>query len=532
MALLEKLTDEELKFCECLHNPISAGECIFSDFDNLGIMGDEEDDLAHYRNSQLAMVSFEYMIDYDDNLSQKENFNLLQGAGDIYNIGSRKYGKTLITLIVDILLSIIHLDGWETIFTSYDAVHIRSVLERIIPITENHPFYQLYDVHVKRSPTYLLRFKNGFVIHSVNMNVLSTNPGNQFFGHHVRKLWGEECSFETAKVHEKRVDAVSELGCIERLSGMTNFTKHSPAGKIFYDLKKKPWIVNLPQYVNPLWDAKEKKDAIEKYGGESSVGYRVFVKGEVVEEGISAMDMERVRKCYKEKRTIKNFEIGKDSYPFFKNKIIVERPKNATNVYMASDIGESAPSEIVIIFEINEKYVYAYNITLHNLTDKEQYLIMKWLGEELSANFIGLDTTNGTGRAIFRRLGEVFPKENLVWVSFNEKLPVDFEKDDKGNVIFKGGHPVHKEEYVSEWSVKRLQHLLYNTKMEIPLDYKFDTQLNSLMCMISGTRTIYKCVAEEDHLYQAFQVLSIMIWYNEFNSINPIMTKKFSKFGV
>jgi len=117
MALLEKLTDEELEFCECLQNPISAGECIFSDFDNLGVMGDEDDVLAHYRNSQLAMVSYEYLIDYDESLSEKENFNLLQGAGDIYNLGSRKYGKTLITLISDILLSIVHLGGWETIFT-------------------------------------------------------------------------------------------------------------------------------------------------------------------------------------------------------------------------------------------------------------------------------------------------------------------------------------------------------------------------------------------------------------------------------
>jgi hypothetical protein len=67
---------------------------------------------------------------------------------------------------------------------------------------------------------------------------------------------------------------------------------------------------------------------------------------------------------------------------------------------------------------------------LYNLTDKEQFKVFEWLATELSANYVGIDCTDGTGRAIFRSLQEVFPKENLVWVAFNEKLPVDFEKND------------------------------------------------------------------------------------------------------
>ena len=529
MALLERLTAEELLVCESLVDPICISECLFSDLDNLAII---KENFAHIRLGQFSMLSYEYLIDEDPSLSPKENFHLLEGAGDIYNLGARKYGKTLITLILDMLLSVIHLDGWKTIFSSYDAVHIRSILERVIPITENHPLLKIYDVHVKRSPTYLLQFKNGFTIESVNQNIASKNPGSQFFGHHVKKIWLEEASFETERVHEKRVDATSELGCIERLSGMTNFTKYSPVGKIFYDLSKRPWIVNLPQFVNPMWDEKENKKALRKYGGESSIGYRVFIKGEIVEDGIAVFDMERVRKCYLDDKEIKILEIDKNTFPIFEQRLVVERPKNATTLYIAADIGESAPTEIVIFVDISQKYRYIYNIVLHNLTDKQQYSIFKYLAQKLKANFIGLDCTDGTGRAIFRALSEDFDKENLIRVAFNEKIPVDFEKDENNNIIIKDGKPVYKEEYVSEWSIQHLKDLFYEEKLELPLDYKLDSQLNAVISMQSTNRTIYKCISEQDHSFQSLQVFSIMAWDTEFRLAKPIRKKEFFKSGT
>lgn len=531
MALLAKLDEEELLFCEGLHDSVCLSETLFSDVDNLSNF--DLDKFAHVRLFQLAMLSYEYIIDDIPGLSPKENFKLLEGAGNLYNFGARRYGKTLITLILDILLSVIHLDGWETIFSSYDAVHIRSILERIIPTVESHPFYKMYNVHVKRSPTYLLRFNNGFTIHSVNQNMASKNPGGQFFGHHVKKIWMEEASFEIEAVHEKRVDATSEVGCIERLSGMTNFTKYSPSGKIFYDLSKRPWIVNLPQFCNPMWDEKEKKKAEKKYGGESSVGFRVFVKGEIVEEGVSVFDMERVRKNYLDDKTIKTFEVSKETFGIFQERIIVEKPANASVVYIVGDVGESAPTELAIFAKIKNKYRYIYNITLYNLTAKQQETIVKHIGHRVEANFIGLDCTDGTGRAIQRALAEdpAF-KNNLVWVSFNEKIPVDFEKDEKDNVIMKNGKPTYKEEYVAEWSVQHLKELLYSERMEIPIDYKFDTQINSIISMQSGNRIVYKCVAEQDHLFQAFQVFSIVEWNSEFILNTPVQKKSFFKSGI
>ena len=528
--MLSRIDESEIEFMENFHNPVCLAESLFSDLNNLAKFDDK---FGHIRNGQLPVLSYEYLVDTDNpDLTEKENFRLREGAGNIWCYGGRKWGKTLCVEKIDLLLDILLNDGNEVGFTSYDMIHIRGILEPIINVLENHPIYQIFKGKINRSPSYNLYSKNLHHIESCNMNLASKNPGSAFFQKHFKKLFVEEGSFETEEINKKRIDSISELGCVIRSSGMTNFTKHSPVGRIFYDIENKPWIANLPQFVNPYWDEKEKEKAIKKHSGENSLGYRVFVKGEVVEEGVSVFDMERIRCHYLDNKIIKSFEVDKTTFPNFKSLLIVEKPANAEQIYICADIGESAPTEIIVISKVNKKYRYLYNITLYNLTDKQQYQIFYWLVKELGANFVALDCTEGTGRAIFRSLAEVLPKVNLVWVSFNEKIPIDFERDEKTNsVIIKNGKPVHKEEYVSEWSIKRLKDLLYEGYVELPLDYKFDYQLNSVVSMQSGNRVVYSCVAEADHMLAAWRVFSIAQWFNEFSLIRPI-TKKFCKAGI
>ncbi len=525
--MIEKLEDSDIQFMNCFNDSIAMAECLFSDYDNLSMM--EEDNLAHIRIGQFPLLSYEYMIDKDITISDKENFNLRKGAGDLYCLGGRLFGKTLLAEKVDMLINMAVGENERVGFSSYDQIHIRGVLEDIVTILDNHPFFAVFEPHTTKSPNYRFTLNTGYSLESVNMNISGKKPGAQFFQKHFTRLYIEEASFETEQVYNMRRDSVSENGCVFRISGMTNFTKYTPCGRVFYDLSKRASVVNLPQYVNPKWDLRAKEQAVKDFGGEQSLGFRVFIKGEVVEEGVSVFDMERVRKCYNEEKYTKMFEVTKESYHRFKEDLIIEKPTNVQNCYIFADIGESAPTEIGIIFEVNKIYRFAYNITLYNLTDKEQFKVFQYLGERFGANYIALDCTDGTGRAIFRSLAEVFPKENLVWVSFNEKIAIDFERDNKGFAKYDKGALIYKEEYVSDWSVKHLKDLLYAEKMEIPLDYKFDAQFNQVIAMQSGTRTIYSCLSSDDHLFQAFQVFSIAQWYNEFNNIKGIIRKEFYK---
>ncbi len=528
--MIQHLTPEELDFCETLYDPIALCECLFNNFENMVVMDEEE--FGNIRLGQLPLMSYEYLIDTENpELTEKQNFKLREGAGNVWALGGRLFGKTMCVEKLDIICSMILLDGDTEGFTSYDAIHIRGVLEDIIRVVELHPFVSLFKGRIVRSPSYNITMKNGFKLEGVNMNLQSKDPGSQFFQKHFRKLFIEEASFEPEVVNKKRLDSVSEDGCVIRSAGMTNFTKYSPCGRIFYDLSKKAWLCNLPQYVNPKWDSLTKEHALKEHGGENSLTYRIFVKGEIVEDGIAVFDMERVRKCYREKKHVKHIEITKENFGNFENFIIVDRPKGTDYLYVCADIGESAPSEIIIVAEIDKMLHYLYNITLYNLTDKQQFKIFKYLGKTLKANYIGLDTTDGTGRSIYRSLAEVFPHENLVWVAFNEKIEIGFKKDDDDNIIIENKKPVIEEEFVVTWSVKRLRDLLYSQRISIPLDYRFDRQFNSVISVQSGIKTLYACATSENHLFQAFQVFGIAQWQCEFANSKPINKKQHAKSG-
>ena len=510
--LIKKLTDEELEFMESWHSPKCLVETLFHDFDNLSSFS--EDEFGDLRLYQIPFLSHEPIIDSNmPDLSEKQRFNLRKGAGDVIALGARKFGKSLICEKLDIPLSLLHDDSWWCGFSSYDAMHIDSILDVVKEAIENHPIVRNWKRSAKKSPKWKIVGKNGWKLEGINMNILSKNPGHQFYGLHVKKLWIEEQSFESQKVMDKRQDSLSELGAVLRFSGMTNFTRHSPSGKAFYDPKNKNKVINLPQYVNPFYDKADDIERLKEFNGSDSIGYKVFVKGEVVEDGVSEFDMERVKECYNEKKEIKAFEITKESFSRFKNLIVTERPKNADRMFICSDIGESAPSELIILSEVKDKYNYLYNITLRNLTHLQQAEIFKWLVEKVEANIVGIDCGDGTGRAVFRELEKTYKsKENLVWYDGSMKIPVDFDRDEKGNLIMLKGVPQYKYEKMSEWSVRRLKSLLYEVKMRIPIDYKFDSQFNQVISIPSGNSRIYKCVVENDHLFDAFRVFSIAQW--------------------
>jgi len=431
------------------------------------------------------------------------------------------------------LMSLIHLDGENVGFSSIDAIHVRGILEPLIQVLEQHTFFKIFECKINRSPNYRITARNGYSIDSINMNLVGKNPGQGFFQRHLKRLYIEEASFETDEVYKKRLDAISELGCVTRAAGMTNFTKYSPTGRRFYDAKNQEFVCNLPQYCNPHWSKKEQEKALKEHGGENSVSYRTFVKGEVVEDGIAVFDMERVRQCYLEEKIIKKFEITKDNFYNFENIIIVDKPDSIDAVFIAADIGETAPTEIIILFKNGEEFKYVYNITCYGLTEREQPDIFSYLIETLKANVVGIDTTDGQGRAIARTLVAKYGQDNFVFCAFNEKISVDFERNEQGNIMFDSdGNPKYKEEFISEWSVKRLKSLLYDQQIKMPIDYKFDKQINSVVAMSRGGRTIYEVVSEEDHLFAAFRVFAISEWSKNSSVLKQINSKIYDKVGV
>ncbi len=373
---------------------------------------------------------------------------------------------------------------------SYDYLDTYPVI-KMQPIKSKT--WTMYDVEVKDNHNF---FANGLLIHN---------------------------SLETQEVFDKRKDALSEDGAVMRISGMTNFSTHSPAGRAFFAKENRNHVVNLPQYVSPKWDEKEKRERISQYNGEESQGYKVFVIGGVVLNAMTTFDMERIRTaCYQEKKQIKRYEVNKESYPYFKNRIIVERPKNAERIFISADVGKNV-AEILVHSEIGENYHYLYNIVLNNLTQQEKEKIFDYLIVSLNANVIALDCGDGEGRGIYSYFEQKYPVSNLVYYAGNKKVEVDFEYNEDGTVkTTDKGEPIYRYEPHSDFSVQRLKKLLYSGRVKIPEDFKFDSQFSVVMGMISGTRTLYKCICESgDHLFDAHRVFAIAQWLKKDCNLTP-----------
>jgi hypothetical protein len=249
----------------------------------------------------------------------------------------------------------------------------------------------------------------------------------------------------------------------------------------------------------------------------------------------SVYDIERIRECYKRDKSgdpvlIKCFEINKNNFHRFKEILILDRPINTERTWIALDKGEgAAPTEIIVLFENKGIYKYEINITTFKLSPDEDDEVVEFITEQLKANIVGIDVTSGGGKAMFSYLAKKFNKpneEHIVGVSFNEKIPIDFATDDKGNKIFdKSGNPEYKEEYIVDWSIQRLKHLFYNKKILAHFDMKLDTQFDNVTVMQSGQRTVYGSKTA-NHLHQAWQVFAIILWNMEFVNIKPVQDKK------
>ncbi|MFA7290232.1 MAG: hypothetical protein WC055_15255, partial [Melioribacteraceae bacterium] len=515
-----------------LSNPISATEILFSNLGNLSEF--DENKCSEVRKYQYHYLSFDTMLFENKDLTPHQLYQLKKGLAEVYILGGRLTGKSLIGLIVDCLLALFHKTFYKGSVSSADAEKIKKVMEQIFVALEYHPIFKLLNINVKRNP-YQALTPDGVLLQSVNNNVAGKNPGGNWHGRHDDKNWEEEASYLTNTITHEKLMAQAESGCIQHYTGMTTFTKESPMGKIYYDLKNSSKVINYPSYVNPTWNNEKEEAAVREFGGKSSSGYQVQIDGQVIANGESVYIIEKIRETYIRDKNgmplpIKTFEINVNNYFRFKDIVIIDRPKNSESIHIHMDIGEGgAPTEIIVLSKIEGVYKYIYNITTFKIAPDENEQVVRYLIDTLQANVVGIDITSGGGKSLLCNLAKDYNKvnettglvdEHIFGVSFNEKIPIGFVKDAKGNDTEE-----HREEYIVDWSIQRLKHIFYNKKIQCLVDLKLDAQMDGIIVTKSGQRTVYGSKIA-NHLHQAFQVFAICDWNTEFKNIKKIQRKK------
>ena len=527
------LTEKEIEFCEHFYTPTSMTENLIPVNENAPHCWSDKEDCIYEYLYQEMMQNFSYLVANDPELTPQQNFNKRKGAGDCYSIGSRGTGKSFF-IKIDVFLTWIH-KVTEGCISSFDQKHLSKVTDPIASYIESHPFAKIF--HLKKGATASVNRKHGglravsehgCLIESANEKVEGNNPGTDFHSKHFEILWIEEVSYISDEGTQKRVDAGSQLGVIERFSGIPDLRIGSPLTKLLHNknISKKIW--RLPQYVKPTWSDELKEDRILHYGGENSSAYKLNVEAEIIEGAEGFWDIDRLKeKCYNPKRKVKIFEISKESFAKFKSNIIVERMPGTEKVFICSDIGlGGSASQVIIIFKVGDKYKYVYNIPLFKLIQKEQAEVFKWLYDVLGGAFISIDAT-GDGGVINDYLFDMgVPQECLLKVKFNENIEIDFEKDpETGYVITdKNGQPVMKKMNTLDFAMQEMEKIFYEGMMEVPQDENFFEEFNGFYVKMVGTRKAYGSNTS-DHKHQSFQVFSVCRYFNEFNELKSVQNQ-------
>jgi len=351
---------------------------------------------------------------------------------------------------------------------------------------------------------------------------LTTETGNFF----ANRILVHNCQNATEKSDAPRIDAVSELGCVDFLCGITNTVKNSPLGKKLNNKEyaDKHWV-RVPQYVNKNFTEEKRIKRIKDYAGENTIGFKTNVEAIMVEGAQGAFDMGKVRACTTDKKTIKLFEITPENYNDFERILIIEPLKNASKTFIHVDVGDSTNTEICITYKIGKKYFYTYRITTFKLSlTKQLPNLLKWIFDKVKGNYMGLDSTT-MGKAVWERMVDLIPPidkngkkiDRVIWCSFSQNMLVGFEKDEDGNIKRdEKGNPIEKYENTIVFTVQKLKELFFDTLFVIPEDdYTFDEQFSNYFEVISGNRIKYE-PAGPCHIVQAFEVLAKMIWDTEF----------------
>ena len=527
--MYQKLSEDEIEFCEFFHDPVALTENLIPENTDAPGIWDEDCDCVMARPYQFGMLSYEYMYAYDNLLSPKQNFQNKIGAGKLICIAGRNLGKSFLGMDLDACFTIIHYDGDESCISSFDADHLNPRMERIANIVDNHKFFKMYHVVGKKQTVNRntgITTKNGHLMKKANERIEGNKVGEKYHGMHYKKFYYDEFSYSTNEGLEKRIDSKHSYGVIERLFGIADLRIGSPLGDILKDPKNKNWICRLPQYVREDWDEQSKEEAVDKYGGENSTSYKLNVEAKLTEGAYSKFDLERIRKkCMKTDTKIKFFEIGKGDFENFKERLVVDRLP-CEKVFICSDIGTTgSPSEIIILFGDDKSYKYHYNISLFKLTTQEQARIFKWLYDEMGKAYIALDCTNADGRSIRQDLVDMgVPDEYLSDFRMNRNIDIGLQKDKDGKVILdEKKKPIIQKENTKELAVQLLEKIFYSGRIEIPYDQKLIKQISGFYEM-GGVRKSWGTTTE-DHLLDSFLLFALCEWH--FAQKN--MSKKKSK---
>lgn len=353
---------------------------------------------------------------------------LAMDHGDAALMSGRGSGKSYAVLEPEMVRQAVARSGEETMLTSLRRAHVVDRLERAIDYFESVPLFKMLISRIVRSPSYIIELKNGHMLYGISVG--DDPEAKMAQGKHVSTMIVEEAQQFPERAWLKLQGAKDPRGCRTLMAGV-------PDGRLDTPFRKADSILSsfegrrfrLSRRADPYFDQKTKGDFAETLGGENNDNYLQEVDAEWASPSWSAWDLDVIYRCMLDVSPHVTEVSGKHYREQGLTPIEVvgglpHQPHPGAPIYLAMDVGYSQPSEIGVFEWWHDQWTMFARVRLINrMEHDDQAGILHELAVHYRAGKVGLDTTEGEGRAIAHELEQRDGwREKVIRVAFTETL--------------------------------------------------------------------------------------------------------------
>lgn len=326
----------------------------------------------------------------------------------------RGVGKSFAILEPDIPRRALARPGEETLLTSFRKVHVGDRMERVIDYFEMIPLFRMYlpkTGDIRRSPVYEIKTRTQHAIFGISVG--DDPEARMAQGKHATTIFIEEAHQYPLRAYMKLDGAKHTRGCTEIMVGVPDGRVDTPFRKADEHYRQfEAHRFHHSKRYDPFFNQEMKRSSADKFGGEDSDLFKQEVDAEWGHPVFSAWDLESIYACMVEPQQLPVVVIEVSGKRYRERGlgpevVLAELPRGrfGGRIKIAMDVGYSQPSEVLVLEHWKDRWWLIARVRLVNrMEHDDQAAIVGAMGAYYDAEEIGVDTTEGEGRAIAAEL--------------------------------------------------------------------------------------------------------------------------------
>lgn len=347
--------------------------------------------------------------------------------GDALLRAGRGGGKSYAILEPELVRHSVGHPGEESMVTSLRKIHVMDRMERVIDYF-GLPFFKLFVKRILRSPSYIIELRTGHTLYGVSVG--DDPEARMAQGKHVSLLAVEEAQQYPERAWLKVQGAKDPRGSRTLMLGVPDGRLDTPfrkADSVIQSFRSRRFEISRRH--DPYFDQNTKHGLADTLGGEDSDVYGQEIDAKWGHPAWSAWDLDAIYKCREAELSPAFFEISGKLYkqaglsPAAACGDLPPCPYQG-RVRLAMDVGYSQPSEIGAFVYWKSRWQLFTRVRLVNrMEHTDQAAILNVIAGKYAAEQVGVDTTEGEGRAIAHEMESAYEwGSRIVRVTFTETL--------------------------------------------------------------------------------------------------------------